>query len=59
MENITGSNEMIELVNRYSILSEPTTTYQNSSSLASESRAKEEVVVGHSFPHFSAPTDEY
>jgi len=59
MEKPTGSNAMIELVNRYSILSEPTTTYQNSGPLTSESRAKEEVVVGHSFPHFSAPTDEY
>jgi hypothetical protein len=58
MEKPTGSIEMIELVNRYSILSEPTTTYLNSSPLTSESRAKE-VVVGHYFPHFSAPTDEY
>ena len=54
MENPTGSNEMIELVNRYSILSEPTTTYQNSNPLTSESRAKEEVVVGHSSSFLSA-----
>jgi len=58
MENETGGKEMLELVNRYSILSEPTIINQNNTSLTSDSREKEEVVVGYSFPHFSAPADE-
>jgi hypothetical protein len=59
MEKELGSKEMLELVHRYSIVRESTPIPYDAPISISENRVEGEVVVSHSFHHFSAPTDEY
>ncbi len=58
MENENGSKEMLELVERYSVINVPTPDFFAAPISISESGVQGEVVVSHSYPHFSASTEE-